>query len=350
MSGPLLVDLSHVRGGHATGIERYAIDQFSAAALPGVAVAEVAGGSIARMIAAQQVSIPLKVVTDRPAAAIFAGFPPSPIALGLLGDRAIVFVHDLFAIERVNELNLRARLYSTPQFRFAVARARRFLVNSAYTRDRLSTVCRPDAEIGLYRAVIGDRFGLHDRVAPAFDASRPLRLVTVGTVEPRKNHPGAIAIVRALIARGVQARLDVVGRLGWGDHGFVEAAKDVATFHGFLPEADGRRIIADADLYLCASHDEGLGLPLLEVQHGGLPVIAPNRPPFDETMRAGALLVDTADPAAAAAAIAALVAQPGRLAALAIEARANVAAWNADAAGDRTAFRALLDRMGVSRR
>jgi glycosyltransferase involved in cell wall biosynthesis len=153
-----------------------------------------------------------------------------------------------------------------------------------------------------------------------------------------------------LIARGVPARLDVVGRLGWGDHGFVEAAKDVATFHGFLPEEDGRRVIANADLYLCASHDEGLGLPLLEVQHGGLPVVAPNRAPFTETMRAGAILVDTTDPDRAAGAIAATIAEPGRLAALGAEAAGNVARWNEAANADRAAFRAMLDRAGVARR
>jgi glycosyltransferase involved in cell wall biosynthesis len=346
----LLVDHSHVRG-HATGIERYAIDQFSEAALPDHEVIEVKASSIIDMIRVQQIGLPLRVWRDKPALALFPGFPPSPLAMAVLGKRAIVFVHDLFALERWSELNMKAKFYTSPQFWLAIKTARSFLVNSSYTRDRLRSVCRADADIGLYRAVIDDRFGLSGRERPAaWTPGRELRLVTVGTVEPRKNNPGAIAIVRALNSSGIKARLDVIGRVGWGDHSYIEAARDIATFHGFLPEEEGRRLISSADFYLCASHDEGLGLPLLEVQHGRLPVIAPDRAPFTETMRAGALLVDVSKPQDAAAEVAVTLQTPGRLTQLSGEAAINVARWNADALSDRSEFRMLMDRAGVSRR
>jgi glycosyltransferase involved in cell wall biosynthesis len=43
-------------------------------------------------------------------------------------------------------------------------------------------------------------------------------------------------------------------------------------------------VVDTFDLFVCTSHDEGLGLPLLEVQYAGLPVAAPDLPVFREVL------------------------------------------------------------------
>jgi glycosyltransferase involved in cell wall biosynthesis len=89
-----------------------------------------------------------------------------------------------------------------------------------------------------------------------------------------------------------------------------------------------------ADVYICTSHDEGLGLPLLEAQYAGLAVVAPDQTVFREVLGASATFIDPADAALSAAAISNLVTTPGWRAAWANAATCNLARWNALAASD----------------
>ena len=69
-------------------------------------------------------------------------------------------------------------------------------------------------------APVRNVFGLRPRTTRAnADAQpQPLRLVALGTVEPRKNFRAAAKILAALRAQGFpDATLDIVGRPGWGD-------------------------------------------------------------------------------------------------------------------------------------
>ena len=53
-----------------------------------------------------------------------------------------------------------------------------------------------------------------------------------------------------------------------------------------------KRVLEAADVYLCTSHDEGLGLPLLEAQFAGLPIVAPDKPVFREVLAGSGTFID----------------------------------------------------------
>ncbi len=103
-------------------------------------------------------------------------------------------------------------------------------------------------------------------------------LLAIGTVEPRKNYPASLAIVEALNSIGVPAELHLVGRKGWGRHAFLDSPPPYLHMHGYLPDSELLALAETCHALLSTSKAEGLGLPLLEVQHGGLPVIAPDAP------------------------------------------------------------------------
>ena len=159
--------------------------------------------------------------------------------------------------------------------------------------------------------------------------------MALGTVEPRKNYAAALAILDSLRAQhDPAAELHIVGRAGWGPD--AEQINNYAgvTVHGYLPEVDVRRVMASTDVYLCTSHDEGLGLPLLEAQYAGLPVVAPDKPVFREVLASSGTFIDPALPDQAAATIAALISKPDWRGAASKAALENVARWNALAASD----------------
>ncbi len=114
------------------------------------------------------------------------------------------------------------------------------------------------------------------------------------------------------------------------------------TLHGYQPGERVRQLLADADLFICTSHDEGLGLPLLEAQYGGLPIIAPDAAIFHEVLAGSGIFVDPADPAAAATKIAAMLSASewrSRYVALAAQ---NLERWNTLARADRDAVISLI--------
>lgn len=343
MTGIIYVDETHC-GRHVTGLERITLELFSAEALDGLPLVAVRAGGRKAMVVRQQADLPLRALREPRALFLCPGFPPS-IPLVLAGGmRVIPYIHDLFLLTRPQDLNRRAKLYMAPAFRFVVGRARLFLVNSQATAEALQSFCRRDARIVLYRPAVRNVFGLSPGARDQRQTKTgQLRLIAVGTVEPRKNLFAAAAILTALRQHGFpEATLAIVGRPGWGVDLERLATIPGVTLHGYQPGKAMRRLFDEADALISTSHDEGLGLPLLEAQYAGLPVIAPRQPVFREVLGDSGLLVEVANPAVAAAAIGGLVGEPGWRAHHGATAARNLERWNTAAAGDRQAVKALL--------
>ena len=335
----IYVDHTHL-GRHVTGLERITLELFSAAALAPLEVVPVTAHGTRQMVTRQTFGLPLRLAASG-SVLLCPGFPPSPLLLPF-ASRVLPYIHDIFLLSRPDDLNRRARLYMAAPFRLALRRYPRFLANSRDTRQKLAAHCRPDAAITLYRPPVRNVFALQPRLRDARE-TRPLRLVALGTVEPRKNFVAAAKILGALRERGFpDATLDIVGRQGWGNDWPTLAASPGVTLHGYQSTERVRQLLHGADIFICTSHDEGLGLPLLEAQYGGLPVVAPDAAIFREVLDNSGIFINPADPAEAAATIAAGVSQPHWLADYAVRAAQNLARWNALATADRDAVIGLI--------
>lgn len=343
----LQIDHTHL-GRRATGIERITRELFSAAALsplPSDCIEATAGRFGIAM--AQNTTMPLRAMQRSNDVFVFSGFPPSPFFSLLRRDRTVMYVHDMFLLTRRSELNSAARYYFSPLFRLAVRNLKYFLVNSEYTGSTLREFCRPEATVMPCRPTVRNVFDLQvgDR-AERNVAPSSLKAVAIGTIEPRKNLRAAAQICAALAGRlGIPVQLNVVGRAGWGDDSAWLSQQPNVTLHGALADEDVRTIVESSDFLICTSRDEGLGLPLLEVQHAGLPVLAPDQPVFREVLGNSGLLIDTAKAADAANAAAAIFAKEDWRAASTAKATANVARWNDLARHDQTNVFQFLDRL-----
>jgi glycosyltransferase involved in cell wall biosynthesis len=337
----IYVDHTHL-GRHVTGLERITLELFSAAALAPLDIVPVTARGTRQMVTKQTFELPMRLVASS-SILLCPGFPPSPL-LRPFASRVLPYIHDIFLLSRPTDLNRRARLYMAAPFRLALHRYPRFLVNSSDTSRKLAAHCRPDAAITLYRPV-RNVFNLETNDRAERD-TKPLRLVTLGTVEPRKNFIAAARITSALRARGFpDATLDIVGRRGWGDDWRKLEAFPGVTLHGYQPREGVQKLLRDADIFICTSHDEGLGLPLLEAQYGGLPVVAPDAGIFHEVLGVSGIFIDPADPVAAATRIEAMLSQRqwrSRYVALGTQ---NLKRWNALATADRGAVIGLIAKL-----
>ncbi|SDM24077.1 Glycosyltransferase involved in cell wall bisynthesis [Methylobacterium phyllostachyos] len=336
----IYLDQTHLRG-HVTGIERVTLDLFAPDRLAPHAVHPVTSRSLPGMVAAQHLTLPLHALRDRDALLLFPGFPPGPLC-ALAASRCLLYVHDTFLLTRPEDLSLRSRLYMSPSFALALRWCPNLFVNSRTTGEAVRAVCAPRARVALLRPPVRDAFGLGDLPGPApYRRGGPLRLLAIGTIEPRKNYPAALALTAALNRAGVPAELHLVGRVGWGRHDFLDHPPPVLHRHGYLSDAELRDLVASCHVLLSTSKAEGLGLPLLEVQHGGLPVVAPDEAVFREVLGTSGLLIRPEEPDAAARALVAWLAGDG-LARAADASRINVARWNAAAAEDGVRFHRFL--------
>jgi glycosyltransferase involved in cell wall biosynthesis len=340
----IYVDHTHL-GRHVTGLERITLELFSPAALAPLDIKPVTARGTRQMVTTQTLGLPMRMAATS-SILLCPGFPPSPL-LRPFASRVLPYIHDDFLLSRRAELNPRARLYMAAPFKLALRHYPRFLANSNDTRRKLRAHCRPEAEITLYRPPVRNVFDLHPNGRAERSARpSPLRVVALGTVEPRKNFVAAAGIVSALRARGfVNATLDIVGRQGWGDDWVTLEAIPGVTLHGYQPEKRVRQILDDADVFICTSHDEGLGLPLLEVQYAGLPVVAPDAPIFHEVLGTSGIFIDPSKPANAAEKLTDLLSSSdwrSRYVALAEE---NLPRWNSSAASDHDAVIGLIARL-----
>jgi glycosyltransferase involved in cell wall biosynthesis len=330
----VIIDLTHL-GRHVTGIERVSIEQFEKVSFNNARVRHVRSSSVISMIWRQQVLLPLLALWHPRTTFVFPGFPPSPL-FALIPNRVVMYVHDLFLITRRADLGRKASLYMATPFSIAVRRLKNFQVNSEKTRSDLRTFARTDARITLYRPLVRNVFNLDASARQSKPDEAPaLQLVSLGTVEPRKNYTAALATLDALRANGhPNATLHIIGRAGWGEANAAIANHPAVKIHGYLPAEDVKALLEACDVYLCTSHDEGLGLPLLEAQFAGLAVVAPDQTVFREVLAHSGTFITPAHPNDSAQAIARLVAEPGWRAKTTAAALSNVARWNTAASSD----------------
>jgi glycosyltransferase involved in cell wall biosynthesis len=109
-------------------------------------------------------------------------------------------------------------------------------------------------------------------------------------------------------------------------------------FLGHIP--DPARLVADADLFIMSSREEGLGTSVLEAMALGIPVASTTAGGLPEMLQDGAgVLAPPSDPEALAAAVARLLTEPGL--ARSVAARANVAVERFSAARMAEAVRSV---------
>ncbi|MHB0869402.1 MAG: glycosyltransferase family 4 protein [Chloroflexota bacterium] len=135
-------------------------------------------------------------------------------------------------------------------------------------------------------------------------------LLHVGSESPRKN---VVGLLRALAV--LRERVPDVYLLRVGDPGsprFREETLRIAhelgladrvAFYGQVPEADLPVFYSAADVCVVPSFLEGFGLPVVEAQASGAPVVASDIPALRELSLGTVSLVDSGDPAALAGAI-----------------------------------------------
>jgi L-malate glycosyltransferase len=187
------------------------------------------------------------------------------------------------------------------------------------------------------------RGGRVARTNGAPGSGRGARWLSVGRMAPNKAIEDVLmALLVARATSDPEATLEIVGKpiiASYTEalHRFVAESGLAAavTFSGHAGDADLAAAYDRADVLVVTSEHEGFGVPLVEAMSVGLPIVASPAGALPEVIGPAGVSVDTRDPWALAGAIADLLGDPARCAALAEAGRAQLAALELQTAGDR---------------
>ncbi|SEH27948.1 glycosyltransferase [Rhizobium sp. NFR12] len=287
-----------------TGIERYGINLFEAfRKICPASTAYVISTSffssddnlvLCRNPLMSWLTLPLKIATGGYDAAVFPSMPASPLfTLSRLPLYRII--HDDFPWTRGQEMPIMGRLLFKDVERAISSRYRAILAPTGYSAGKLRPIfpSHDVSEIGNAPALPFD--GEMTEIAELRDRAFVL---SVGTVEPRKNYEKIITVAAALRPHNVVSV--VVGRSGWGDiaNDLDRASNDPSSNIRWMKDISDsqlRWLYTHCRSFLSLSHDEGFNMPLVEAGSLGCSIVASDiaihrtvSPPWGQLVSPGA--------------------------------------------------------------
>lgn len=224
------------------------------------------------------------------------GLPPR------VGPGYSITLHDTIPWDLPQTTSHGAKAYFKPLFERSMSgpNIRAVITDTDFVASRIRHLwfeSRPDV------AVLNAGIGLNpDWLRPPSGGRRPhdgLRILSVGTIEPRKGARVLLDAARQLSLRGVNFEWRVAGRVGWGDR------EDLSPLKVLGPVSDDQLKVqyAWADVVVSASFDEGFNLPAAEALCSGSALVLSDIPVHREVYGEYAQLTKVGDPGALADAI-----------------------------------------------
>lgn len=239
-----------------------------------------------------------------------------------------------------------------------LSRVAAVLVDSEFVRNEVLAAFGVDAS-RIHVVPLGVAEAFRPRVAgetaPSLQAlglTHGRYVLTVGTIEPRKNVGHVLDAYACLPAR-LRSRhpLVVAGAGGWRAKTLERQLQALASrgeirFLGRVADDDLPGLYAGAAAFVFPSLYEGFGLPPLEAMASGVPVLVSDRASMPEIAGGAAMLLDPGQPERTAACLEAVLEDADRRAAMVERGLRRAAAftWEACAAKTLDVYRAVLPR------
>jgi len=219
--------------------------------------------------------------------------PPLPPSV-----RTLVTIHDLSYVRHPETFPPQLHKYLTTAVPHSVARADHILTDSEWTRNDVIELLgiAPERVTSLHLGVSGaftTSAATNERnaLAAKYGIAPGPYILTVGTVQPRKNYERLIEAMDR-VRETEHVTLVIAGRAGWLSDPVVEAVKARPHVHllGFVDDGDLPALYRQARVLAYPSLYEGFGLPPLEAMACGTPVVASSASSVPEAVGDAGLL------------------------------------------------------------
>lgn len=239
----------------------------------------------------------------------------------------IVVIYDLSFRRYPETFTIRTRRFLGRSVPHAIERADAVVAISEFTRQEILSLysVEPEKVVVIPCGIDPNAF----RALPSAEVDAALLrhgltrgyVLTVGTLEPRKNLLGLVSAYRSLPLEVKERHpLIIVGGKGWRDTEIVQelaaASSEPIRRLGYVEDADLPALYNGAAMFAYPTLYEGFGLPVLEAMACGAPVVTSNVASLPEVAGEAAVLTDPTDLDAVAAAIMDVLSSPNRRAAM----------------------------------
>jgi len=222
----------------------------------------------------------------------------------------VVSVHDVSFLEHPEYFAAGRARQLQWTVRRTVHRAARVLTGCEFSKrqilkaypglDERRVVVAPYAPASAFRPV--SREGAHAEVRERFALPGPF-VLSVGDLQPRKNHIGLISAFARLVRAypKLHHTLALAGKDTWFSGKVREAARrsgvaDRIRFLGFVSDAELLQLYNACELFVFPSLYEGFGLPALEAMACGRAVVCSSASALPEVVDGAAILFDPERP------------------------------------------------------
>ena len=218
---------------------------------------------------------------------------------------SIATIHDLGHLRFPEAHPPRQRLYHTWATQWNARSALHLFADSEATRDDIVEWCHVTPEkISVIYPAYDARIYQPVRDADTIKSVREKYriasdyILAIGTIHPRKNYARLIEAFAKL--QNADCRLQIVGKRGWLSDSIFARVRELklesrVQFLDYVPVSDMPALISGARMLAFPSLHEGFGLPVLEAQACGTPVLTSMTSSLPEAAGDAALMVDPLD-------------------------------------------------------
>ncbi|HMF76530.1 MAG TPA: glycosyltransferase family 1 protein [Bryobacteraceae bacterium] len=233
--------------------------------------------------------------------------------------RQVLTIHDLIPLDNPEWYSSQYSFLYRALMPELIRRAEHIIAVSEYTKQRIIQIAKTDEKkITVIANGIGDEFRPQTsenitRVTTSLGIPEGPYLLSVCSLEPRKNLARLLSAWSLVNGRGLSATLVVTGAKGRS--AVFKAAQfgsipDRVIFTGYVPDQDLPALYSGARAFVYPSLYEGFGLPVLEAAASGTQVIASNSTSIPEVAGPSTILVDPLSTSDIAAAMERVLDQP----------------------------------------
>jgi glycosyltransferase involved in cell wall biosynthesis len=226
-----------------------------------------------------QVGLSLELLRNK----IDALFIPAHVVPVIHPKKTIVTIHGLEYEFFPEGYSFWARFYMRVSIKMSCRWAKKIIAVSQNTKKDLMELYKvPERKI----EVIHEGINLVQSTLPAGEAGKfkvdEPYLLFIGRLEKRKNIEGIISAFEILKEKHkIQHKLVLAGNFGYGEDDIKNKIKNSKykneiVIPGFIKDEDKGGLIKNADVFLFPTFYEGFGLPILEAQSQGVPVVTSN--------------------------------------------------------------------------
>jgi glycosyltransferase involved in cell wall biosynthesis len=220
--------------------------------------------------------------------------------------RTVLFIHDLSYVRVPDAAAPRLKAYLDAVVPRSLRRTAHVVVNSEATRlDVAEYYGVPIERISRLTFGVEPHFCVLPRqratLTKHFPALQRPYILSVGTVQPRKNYQRLIQALALVRRAGFEVDLAIAGGQGWLDSPIFAASQQPEVsghvhFLGHVPESLLPDLYAHAACFAMPSLYEGFGLPILEAMACGTPVVTSDLSSLPEAAGEAGLLCDPYQP------------------------------------------------------